>query len=101
MQKPILMKVPRKTLKAITFETGEPETGFTNHTVQKSISCAMSEQAVEVNPTHHVMTELMKEYLARLPVAAWMNRYSSRDAVTEWICLGLSMDEDDAGLNDD
>ena len=30
-----------------------------------------------------------------------MNQHSSRNAVTEWIFLGLSMDEDDAGLTDD
>ena len=42
------------------------------------------------------MNELMKEHLTRLQVSAWMSR-----AVTEWICLALNMDEDDAGLNDD
>ena len=68
--------------------TADAETSFTSHTVQKTISCAMSEKTVEVNPTH-------------LPVSAWMSQHSSRDAVTEWICLGLSTDEDDAGLNDD
>ena len=30
-----------------------------------------------------------------------MTQHSSMDAVTEWVCLGLSMAEDDAGLNDD
>ena len=48
----------------------------------------MTEKTVEVNPTH-------------LPVLAWMSQHSSRDAVTEWKCLGLSTDKDDAGLNDD
>ena len=69
IDKPISQKVPRKTLKAITLKTGEPadaETGFTNHTVLQTISCAMSKKTVGVNPTHHFMTELMKEHLARL-----------------------------------
>ena len=77
----ISLKVPIKTLKAITLEMGGPadaETGFTHHTVPKMISCAMSEDTVEVNPTH-------------LPVSAWMNQHSSRDAVTEWICFMKTM----------
>ena len=52
MNKLFQLKVPRKTLKAITLETGEPadaETSFTNHTVQKTISCSMSEETMEVN----------------------------------------------------
>ena len=68
-----------------------------NHTVQPTIL----RKTLEVNPTRHVMMELMKERLARLLVSVWMNQHSSRDAVTEWICLALSMDEDDAGLHDD
>ena len=36
-----------------------------------------------------IMTELMKEHIARLPVSAWMNHHSSRDAVTEWTSLGV------------
>ena len=35
------------------------------------------------------------------PASASMNQHSSRDAVTEWTCSGLSMDDDDAGLNGD
>ena len=82
----------RKTLKAITLETGDAQTGFYQ---SHCPACA------EVSPTHNVMTEFMREHLARLPASAWVNQHSSRDAVTEWICLGLSMDEDVAGLTDD
>ena len=52
------LQVPRGSFKAITLETGEP-------------------------------------------ASAWTNQHGSRDAVTERVFVGLSMDEEDAGLTDD
>ena len=95
----------RKTLKAITLETGQvmQRQVSTDHTVQQTISCTMSEKILGVNlprALHHDGVA-EKEHLTRLLVSARMNQHSSRDAVTEWTCLGSSMHEDDAVLNDD
>ena len=73
-----------------------------NQTVQQTISCAMSKNTIDVNPPSALDRDgVQARTLSRLPVSAWMNQHSSRDSVTEWIWLGLSMDEDDAGLHDD
>ena len=74
----------------------------TNQTVQQTISCAMLKNTMDVNlPIALDRDGVQARTLSRLRVSAWMNQHSSRDSVTEWIWLGLSMDEEDAGLHDD
>ena len=94
------LMVPGKTLKAITPETADECRGRIHQS-----HCPPNDILRDVNEDrggeHNASRHDGVDEGTRLWVSAWMNQHSLRDAVTEWVCLMLNMDEDDAGLNVD
>ena len=80
MNKRISLKVPRKSLKAITLDTGEPvdaETGLHQSQFRNDLVRHVRE---DPNASRHARVD---EGTSRgLPVSAWIKQHSSWDAVT-------------------